>query len=195
MATNASEELSLARLRTLPLRLLRPSALVDFVLLLVCGKPAIRLVIDTEIGLESLKIWCLKSDFDFAADNDSFACIAVEAGFASHVLEIDQNSESHETELGRALGYPLCCCERVAFVGESKIDEYAAEVARWSFDGRYHRINPSGYRSGRALISHLPCSPFCDASLAIADRMHKFVMAYASEPILTELYCSPVVST
>ena len=194
MATYAVEQIILERLRTLPLRLLRPSALVDFVLFLACRKPAIRLLIDTEAGIESLKIWCLKSGFDFAADMDGFACVTVEAEFAGHILEIDRSLGAHEIELGRLLGYPNCCTERVASLGESKIDEYAAEVSVWSFEGRYFRINPKDYRSGRALISHLPCSPTCDASLVIAESMREFVLAHTSEPVLTKLCRSLVMS-
>ena len=194
MATRAQGQIVLERLRTLPLRLLRPSALVDFVLFLACGKPAVRLLIDTGAGVDALKVWCLQWDFDFAADPDGFACVTAERGSAYDILEIDRRPEAHEVELGRALGYPDCCTSRVAAVGESNIDEYAAEVAAWPFTGRYLRINPAGYRSGRALISHLPCSPTCDASLDIAETMREFVLAHASEHALSELCRSPLVS-
>lgn len=194
MATQAREGLRLEALRSLPLRLLRPSALVDFVLFFACGKPAIRLIVDEADGLRALAAWSERWGFDFASDGEGFACVGRGAGSAALVLEIDRRAEAHETALGLALGYPLCCCERVASVGESDIDAYAAEVAGWPFEGDYRRINPSGYRAGRSLVSHLPCSPACEASLAIANRAHAFVLEHAREPMLTELYRSTVVS-
>jgi hypothetical protein len=194
MATQAKEGPVIERLRSAPLRLLRPSALVDFVLFLACEKPAMRLTVDNEDGLDALRKWCKQSGFDFAEDGEGFACVSSESGTASRVLEIDRRADAHEIDLGQALGYPACCCERVAELGESEIDSYAATVARWSFEGTYRQINPVEYRSGRALISHLPCSPACDASLAIADRAYRFVMAHSEEPVLFELYRSPVVS-
>jgi hypothetical protein len=194
MATEALDELALERLRTLPLSWLSPSALVDFLLLLLNEKPAVRLRIDSKSDMDYLRVWCRQSGFDLAADEDCFACITVEAGFASKVLELDRRTDAHEIELGLALGYPFCCCERVASIGESNIDSYAQEVARWPFAGQYRRINPSGYQSGLALISHLPCSPDCAPSLAIADRAREFVINHASEPILSSLRCSPLVS-
>lgn len=181
------------QLRSLPLGLLRPSALVDFVLFFACEKPSVRLLVDTADGLGALGAWSERWGFDFATDGEGFACVGRGDGTAALVLEIDRRAEAHETELGLALGYPPCCCERVASVGESGIDAYAAEVATWPFKGEYRRTNPAGYRSGRALVSHLPCSPACDASLAIANRAHAFVLEHARESVLTELYRSTVV--
>lgn len=194
MATQAREDLRIELLRSLPLALLRPSALVDFVLFLACDKPAVRLKIDTADGLRALGAWSEGWSLDFASDEEGFACVGREDGAAALVLEIDRRAEAHETEFGLALGYPLCCCERVASVGESDIDAYAAEVDTWSFEGEYRRTNPAGYRSGRALISHLPCSPACQASLLIANRARAFVLEHAREPALTELSRSPVVA-
>lgn len=180
-------------LRSLPLGLLRPSALVDFVLFFACGKPAVRLMVDSAEGLAELEAWSKHWGLDFAADGEGFACVSCGGG-AALVLEIDRRAEAHEVELGLALGYPLCCCERVASVGEFGIDAYAAEVASWPFENEYRRINPAGYRSGRALVSHLPCSPACSASLAIANRAYEFVLMHVREPAIAELYRSIVVS-
>jgi hypothetical protein len=194
MATEGLDQLTLERLRTLPLSWLRPSALVDFLLLSLSKKPTVRLRIDSESSMDHLRVWCRQSGFDLAADEDCFACVSVEGGFASKVLELDRRTDAHEIELGLALGYPLCCCERVASIGESNIDYYAQEVARWPFAGQYRRINPAGYHSGLALISHLPCSADCRPSLTIADRAREFVITHASEPILFSLCRSPLVA-
>src|SRR5215212_6260522 len=121
-------------LRALPWGLLRPSALVDFIQFLACGKPAVRLLAkgDGERRLvESLTIWCGERGLGLASDGEGFACVATEVAYADRVIELDRSPSSHEVELGIALGYPPCCCERVAAVGESRIDLYAAEVAAW----------------------------------------------------------------
>jgi hypothetical protein len=194
MATHSKEESAIEQLRSLPLTLLRPSALVDFVLFFACEKPAVRLIVDSEAGLEALEGWSSRWGFDFASEGEGFASVGFEPGTASRVLEIDRSAEAHEIELGRALGYPACCCERVSAVGESEIDSHAIVVAGWSFEGPYQRINPASYRSGRALVSHLPCSSTCDASLSIANRAHLFVVEHAREPVLFELYRSSVMS-
>jgi hypothetical protein len=167
---------------------------VDFVLFFACGKPAVRLIVDTAEGLEALGSWSDRRCLDFASDGEGFACVGRGAGAAALVLDIDRRNEAHEADLGRVLGYPLCCCERVASVGESGIDAYAAEVAAWLFEGDYRRIDPSGYKAGRALISHLPCSPVCEASLVIANRARAFVLEHSREPVLTQLSRSSVVS-
>jgi hypothetical protein len=193
MAAPGPERLIVARLRAVPFGLLRPSAVVDFALFFGCGKPAARLLIDSEGGVDALRDWCREAGFDFAADEDGFACVAREPGAAWRVLETDRRAEPHEVELGSALGYPACCCQRVASVGESGIDAYAAEVAGWHFRGDYRRINPAGFSVGQALISHLPCSPGCGASLEIANAARQFVLAHAAEPALLGLSRSPVV--
>jgi hypothetical protein len=194
MAAPRPEGLSIARLRAVPFGLLRPSAVVDFVLFFGCGKPSVRLLIDGQSSVDALRTWCHNTGLDFAVDVDGFACVARGPGAAGQILETDRRAEAHEEELGRALGYPLCCCQRIASVGESGIDSYASEAAGWNFHGDYRRINPAGYREGRALISHLPCSPACDTSLEIANRARRFVLAHAAEPALVELSRSPVVS-
>lgn len=177
-------------LRALPLDLLRPSALIDFIQLLACGKPAVRLLVGGEAErrlVKALSLWCRERGLDFASDGEGFVCISSGGGEAGRILELDRRAEAHEVELGLALGYPRCCCERVAAVGESNIDAYAAEVAAWPFTGAYRRINPSGYRQGLALICHLPCSPTCDASLSIADGAAGFLLAHTTEPVLSPL--------
>ncbi|HWW75199.1 MAG TPA: hypothetical protein VNZ44_07385 [Pyrinomonadaceae bacterium] len=184
-------------LRALPWGLLRPSALVDFMQFLACGKPAVRLLTKGEgerslIG--DLSLWCRERGLGLASDGDGFACVASEFAYAEHVIELDRSPKAHEVELGLALGYPRCCCERVAAVGESDIDLYAAEVAAWCFAGRYRRINPGGYRHGLSLICHLPCSPTCDESVAVAERARDFLLSHRTEPLLSRLQHSNVMS-
>ena len=193
---DALRSTAIENLRALPWHSLRPSALVDFILLLACGKPAVRL--QAEGGgdprvMAELSAWCRDRGFDMATDGEGFACVASEAGYAGRVLEIDRRPEPHELELGLALGYPRCCAERIAALGESGIDDYAREASTWLFAGPYRRINPSAYREGCALISHLPCSPACGPSLVLANRAWEFVLAHRSEPLLSALCHSPIL--
>lgn len=184
-------------LRALPWELLRPSALIDFIQLSACRKPAVRLLVKGEgerCLVESLSRWCGETGLDFASDGEGYACVAGRKGEAAGVLAIDRRAEAHELELGLALGYPLCCCERVARVGEAAIDEYAGEVATWTFVGQYRRIDPSEYRRGLSLICHLPCSTTCEASLVIANKAREFLLGHKDDSLLSKLVSAPVMS-
>jgi hypothetical protein len=130
---------------------------------------------------------------DYASDDDNFASVSLEEGHASQVLALDRRAGAHELELGLALGYPVCCCERIASIGEANIDHYAAGIAQWTFAGPYRRINPVGYKSGLALISHLPCSQECRKSLTIAEHAREFVTTYRAERLFCSLASSPLL--
>lgn len=73
--------------------------------------------------------------FGLASEEAGLAFVASEFAYAEHVIELDRSPDVHKVGLGLALDYPRCCCERVAFVGESGIDAYASEVAAWTFGG------------------------------------------------------------
>lgn len=193
MATLLSEITPIHHFRSLPVEWLYPSAVVDFTLLFAGAKPAVRVELRKPHGAEALDLWCRHSGLDYAFDAEGFACVSAQPGAARKVLQLDRSVGAHEVELGRALGYPLCCCERVAQIGESRIDAYACRVAQWHFTGPYKRINPTGYVNGLALVSHLPCSFNCDRSLGIAERARQFVRAYPSEALLGPLGNSPLV--
>ena len=193
METSLSEIAAIRQFRTLPVEWLYPSAVVDFMLLFAGAKPAVRVELREPNGAEGLDLWCQQSELDYACDAEGFACVSTERGVAHHVLELDRSLGRHEVELGRNLGYPLCCCERVAEIGESQIDAYAREVAEWRFTGPYTRINPAGYVSGLALLSHLPCAVDCDCSLDISERARQFVRQNSREPLLFPLASSCLV--
>jgi hypothetical protein len=89
---------------------------------------------------------------------------------------LDAATTPHEFGFGALLGYPDCCCRAVAAVGEANIDAHAHVVSRWAFAGRHRLIDPGGYRGGLALISHLPCSPTCDHSLELAERVLRYLV-------------------
>lgn len=172
---------------------LYPSAVVDFVLFFAGAKQVARVELRERRGAAALASWCQQSGCHYACDAEGFACVSAESNVARRVLELDRSTVSHEMELGQALGYPLCCCNRVAQIGESQIDNYASQVSQWSFAGRYARINPAGYAKGLALLSHLPCAVDCDRSLSIAEQARQFVRANSTEPLLFALSSSGLV--
>lgn len=193
MATLFSPITAIHPLRTLPLDSLYPSALVDFVLLFAGAKPVVRVELRARRGAAALASWCRHFGLHYAGDSDGFACISADENLPRRVLEMDRSVESHEADLGQALGYPSCCCQRVAQIGESQIDQYASQVAQWRFTGRYARINPAGYGNGLSLLSHLPCAVDCDRSLTIAEQACHFIREHSNEPMLTALAGSPLV--
>ncbi|MDO7848517.1 hypothetical protein Q5H92_19275 [Hymenobacter sp. M29] len=144
-------------------------------------KPAIRSVLDTPAGVTSMHTWCREADYDFAVDTDRYFCVTPLKGQAQVILDLDLQFEQHELEFGQVLGYPYCCCQQVAQMTEAGIDAYAAVVAHWQFTGDYQLINPSGYLVGDSLISHLPCSPHCKASLALAKQTLLFLRTHTTE--------------
>lgn len=144
--------------------------------MLACGKPAVRFKLPELSAADlALERWCAAHGYACEVDEDGFCCVAPTLALAEHVLEVDRRTEPHELELGLLLGYPRCCSQAVAEIGESAIDDYAAVVARWPYAGRYRLIDPSGYRRGDSLICHLPCSPTCGPSLDLALRAAHFL--------------------
>jgi hypothetical protein len=165
----------------LPRDKLLASAWVDFLHLVALDKPAVRIKVP-ELGLHDLAHWCTQYGYEWSSDAEGFYCVARNRRIADRVLEVDQGTEPHELDLGMLLGYPSCCCEAVAEVGESRIDEYAMAAAKWEFQGRFQLIDPAGYAHGASLICHLPCSPSCEASLNIAIRAAEFLRGRLEHP-------------
>lgn len=150
----------------LPWSDLPPSFRVDLLQLLSGSRPAIRSHVG-ETAREGLRAWCTASGLDFAADGP-WVGLSTEVGRAARILQVDASPAPHEVDLGLLLGYPPCCCEQAALVGESQIDRYAQHVASWPLRGGYALLDISRYSEGLALISHLPCSPTCQPSREIA---------------------------
>lgn len=170
-----------AAFAALPHELLPLSAKVDFLHLLGVEKPAVRTNVP-EPTIPALRRWCAHHGYGWDADEEGYCCVASSVELARKVLEVDRRVEPHETELGLLLGYPRCCCQAIARVGESGIDDWAAVVARWPFQGPFRLIDPSGYRQGASLICHLPCRADCAASLDVAERALKFLRPRLVEP-------------
>ncbi|MEY2420005.1 MAG: hypothetical protein QOI95_72 [Acidimicrobiaceae bacterium] len=151
----------------LPWRDLSPSAQVDVLGWCAEVKPALRLARNHYVHdvCGPVRAWATLVGASVAYDEKFIVVAEADAGA---IVVIDGSSTPHEYELGMRLGYPPCCAENIKRVTESRIDAYARQAARWPFPSTHKLCDPSGYLTGRALISHLPCAPACDASLELA---------------------------
>ena len=66
-------------------------------------------------------------------------------------------------------------------VGEAKIDEAARSAAGWKLTGRFRLLDVTNYLDGVALLSHVPCSPTCEPSLAMAEAAAAWALEHAPD--------------
>lgn len=151
---------------------IRASTVVDMLVWCATTKPALRSQAPEGASDDGvLQEWARSYDADFAMDRDGYFCVSRTIP-AHDVLGIDSSPEPHEYEFGVLLGYPTCCSAAGAAVGEANLDLHlSTTVAQWQFPVPYHRIDPTAYISGAALICHIPCAPTCESSLAIATKV------------------------
>jgi len=162
----ARAQLIRSRLLALP-SLLAASVTVDALGMLAAAKPAMRTFAGDHAS--ALVAWASDTNLNAATDTDGFVAVAHSRATANLVLAVDRSPEQHCAELGTLLGYPRCCADRIAALGEPAIDDYAETVSHWNYSGPFRLIDTAGYASGRALISHLPCSSTCRYSLELAQ--------------------------
>lgn len=144
------------------------SAKVDLALLAAGLKPAARIYVGNRAN--NLRRWGRRRGYYLSSDSDGFAVLSRQASVARRTLEIDRRPGRHTAALGRWLGYPSCCNRAAARVGDEGIDDYQRLLVSRRFRGNFTLIDPSGYLTGDARLSHVPCSHVCIASLAIARR-------------------------
>lgn len=144
------------------------SAVADLARLLAGTKPAVRI----EVGRHTreLRRWARRLGLFTSSDQDGFAAVSPDAATARRVLELDRRPGRHTLALGILLGYPLCCSRAAAGAGDEGIDPLHDAIASRRFHGRFKGIDPTGYQKGTALLSHVPCSHRCVASLSLAAR-------------------------
>lgn len=157
---------------------LPPSSYIDFLLLLGGLKPTIRLYVIEARTQHAIEFWGEEYGYASAANPFGYIYIAKTQDAALRLRELDDSPEAHEFELGLLLGYPQCCCRRAAEIGESNLDEWEATISQ---DAAFRRapnylIDPCGYTEGASLISHIPCSVQCKASLSIARATLRIVL-------------------
>jgi len=169
---------SIEAFERLPEKLPR-SSYVDFLLLLGNLKPALRIKISQNENIVDLSHWCETNDFYFLLGKDDYAFIAKNKTIANNIEIIDISTSPHEYELGKMLGYPDCCCKKIAKICEENIDKYEdVFINEFNVKNSYVLINPKGYKEGYALISHIPCSPTCEYSLRIAQKSFYIISRY-----------------
>jgi hypothetical protein len=161
--------LAAATFVALPWEMLPASAAVDFLQLAACEKTGIRLVAPdaAHIGLVA---WARNIGWATCSDEQGYVCAAKTTALAEHILALDRSADAHTEQLGIMLGYPACCSNKAAAAGEAQIDLLAEESSAWVFEGAFRLTRISGYLQGQALISHVPCSPRCPVSLALASK-------------------------
>ena len=155
------------------------SSYIDFLLFLADLKPSLRIKISKYEHKRELTEWCEKNGFYLLLGKDDYLFIGKNKDMLSQLEQIDTSNLPHEYELGRLLGYPDCCCKRIADIGEKNIDDYEKKFIETSdFIGAFELIDPQGYKDGYALISHIPCSPICEDSLHIAQKSLYIIAHY-----------------
>jgi hypothetical protein len=157
---------------------LTPSSYIDFLLLLGGLKPTIRLHVTEPRAQHTIKSWGEEHGYATVPDPSGYIYIATIQNDALRLQKLDDSHEAHEYGLGLLFGYPQCCCRRAAEVGESKLDEWEETLSQ---DVSFRRmpnclIDPRGYTEGSSLISHIPCSAQCKASLSIARAALRIVL-------------------
>ena len=173
--------------------LLPVSANVDIFLFLLKLKPFLRTRFKSALPnlLDNLRQWSLNHGFSFAYDGFNSIYMAWDKKVLEQIITLDQSFDPHEIPLGLLLGYPHCCCEKIAQLGESGIDDFEAWLSHQEFEGAFKLINPSKYVIGNAFISHVPCSTTCVESLHIAHHFANFLQSHKIEtcvqPWITEL--------
>lgn len=144
------------------------SAYIDIDRLMRGQKEVVRLIVGDDAA--GIRRWARRSGFFTSADADGYVVLSRCASSARRALDLDRRPGRHTAALGRMLGYPPCCSRKAARVGDEGIDAMQAALAARRFIGLFALIDPRGYREGSALLSHVPCSHVCTASLAMVLR-------------------------
>lgn len=144
------------------------SAFTDLSMIIRDLKPAARLQVGTRAA--EMRRWARRHGMYSSSDQDGYVVIAKSAARARRALDLDRRPGRHTVALGLMLGYPQCCSRAAARAGDEGIDALHARICALPFHGRFRMIDPVAYLDGGALISHVPCSNTCSASLALALR-------------------------
>jgi len=159
------------QLRALP-GWMRPSAQVDIAQLFRSIRPVIRSQVEGPLDRAKVRRWARRAGFHVAICQDGFFAMSRDGGLARRALQIDARPGRHTVALGRALGYPACCCVAAGRRNDEGLDAWAAAISARRFCGQFRLIQPAGYTAGDACISHVPCSPRCAASLRMARSLN-----------------------
>lgn len=107
-----------------------------------------------------------------AVDSNGFAAIGFNPKACINLLKQDQIAETCRF-IGTSLGYPECCRIKIEDETISDIDAYGELFSSTIADNSVLSI--SKYLEGKALISHIPCSPVCPKSIENAESVSDFL--------------------
>ncbi|WP_228546968.1 hypothetical protein [Candidatus Neptunochlamydia vexilliferae] len=147
------------------------SAKVDFLLFFYGYKPCVRTRLISDLNIKKLEDWCHTFQIQYFLDKEDFIYFSFNEVLLSLAVKLDNSVEKHEQAFGELLGYPHCCCKKIAEVGEHEIDAYEQKLLAQGFDGLFQLISPEKYIDGVAFISHVPCSTSCKNSLDLAEQV------------------------
>ena len=165
----------------IPWGLLPSSAKVDITLLLLGIKPSLRLILQSSLAYLSLKE--ILTTHRVAYYQDALY-VAPNLTLLSQLIQTDNHLMPHEIKLGQLLGYPLCCCQHTAEIGEQNIDVYNRA---YSANCRLNSLlDISLYENGISLISHVPCHNKCLFSLHQARSFYKKLKSSQGSPQFNE---------
>ena len=151
---------------SVPWDIIPPSAKVDMFMLFMGIKPAMRLCLDTNLK-QAFNI--LKKNLTFNVKKfDNVIYVSKSKKYSNKLILIDNAFVSHEKELGKLLGYPVCCCTKIKSISEDYIDAYEDAFLKNCIQS--FCLDTRLYRKGIALISHVPCSVLCLHSLTMAKK-------------------------
>jgi hypothetical protein len=150
---------------------MRASAQVDLSQLERSIRPVIRSQLSGSARRGDLRRWARRAGLFAVVDSEGFFSLSPDPAKARRALRIDARPGRHTIALGRALGYPICCCRAAARHKEAELDDWAEAMSSRRFIGMFRLIEPGGYVAGKAAISHVPCSPRCSASLQMARAL------------------------
>jgi hypothetical protein len=169
----------------LPWSDLSPSVRVDILGVYAYRKPALRIAVP-HAAIASRTIDAFADAGWASALDEEYLVAAPTAQMARHILDVDRRSQPHALELGLLLGYPACCAQATADVGEEDIDDHVLRLGEDCDRGQAHRLDPRGYLRGLALVPYLACSPHCSPALRHADAACAFISQAAGTAVVDE---------
>lgn len=152
---------------------MRPSARVDLAQLGGGVRPVIRSEFVGRPDLVRVRQWARRMGLYLVADKAGFFALGANSSTVRRTFRTDSRPGRHMVALGRLLGYPVCCCLVAARRLEEGLDAWAGSLSRRPFLGLFKLIRPGRYGAGRSLISHVPCSARCRASLVMALHLQE----------------------
>jgi hypothetical protein len=157
---------------------LKSSARVDLAQLGAKIRPVVRTELAVSTNHAIVRAWARRHGWFAVVDADGFLVISPSPARVRRVMTLDRSPGDHLRVVGAALGYPSCCCRAASRAGEARLDAWADKVAGRRRIGAFGVLNPSGYRDGLALLSHIPCSSACRPSLHLAIALARHLRRF-----------------